>query len=53
MEHDGVVDAVEELRTEVRLECVVDLFLHALVRNGFVGLTKTNVGFAEIGGTEV
>ena len=31
VEDDGVVDAVQELRTEVSLQCVVDLLLHLRV----------------------
>ena len=31
MEHDGVVDAVQELRTEVLLEFLLHLRLHPLI----------------------
>ncbi len=53
MEHDRVVDAVEELRAEVQLEGLVDLLLHALVARDIRVLHETNGGLAKIGGTEV
>ena len=31
MEHDDFIDAVEELWSEVTLECFIDLVAHALV----------------------
>jgi len=32
VEHDRVVDAVEELRPEMILEFFLDIFLHPLIR---------------------
>ena len=53
MEDHDVVDAVEELGTEVRLERIHDLVLHALVAHGFVVAGEANVGLTQILGTEV
>ena len=53
MEDDGVVDAVQELGSEVRLEGVVDFGLHPLVTNGLVGLGESQVGLSQVGRTEV
>ena len=57
MEHHDVVDAVEELRAEVRLEFVVDFRLHPLIRGlGVVHpgeakvLALGDVAGAEVGG---
>ena len=48
MEHDGLIDAVQELWTEVILQCVVDLVLHALIRHCFITLSEANIGLAQI-----
>ena len=53
MEHDGLVDAVEELGPEVVLQRLVDLLLHALVAHGGVVAGEADVGLAEILGAEV
>ena len=46
VEHDGLVDAVEELGTEVVLERVVDFFLHPLVAHGRIVGGEAEVGLA-------
>ena len=48
VEHDCLVDAVQELGAEVRLECVVDFVLHAGVRHGFITLGESHVALAQI-----
>ena len=53
VEHDRLVDAVEELGAEVLLERLVDLLLHPLVADGLVGLGEAEVGLAQITGAEV
>ena len=53
VEHDGFVDAVQELRTEVILERLVDLCLHPLVTHCFVVLGEAQVRLAQVTSTEV
>src|SRR5436190_22338378 len=53
VEHDRLVDAVQELGTEVLLEGVVDLLLHLLVGDGLIGLAEAELGLAQVGGAEV
>src|SRR5579885_1607778 len=53
VEHDRLVDAVQELRPEVLLEGVVDLLLHLLVGDGLVGLAEAHRRLAEVGGAQV
>ncbi|CAB5036810.1 unannotated protein [freshwater metagenome] len=53
MEDNDVVDSVEELRPEMSLERIVDLFLHALIGHGLVTLGEANVRFAKISSTKV
>src|SRR6266487_240619 len=59
VEHDRVIDAVEELRPEVLLELVVDLVLHPLVVSlgvlGCLGAHRDRLGHvtrAEVGGQD-
>ena len=53
VEDDDLVDAVQELRAEVRLERVHDLVLHALVAHRLVGLGEADVGLAQVLGAQV
>src|SRR4051812_1481860 len=53
VEHDRLVDPVQELGPEVLLQRVVDLLLHLLVGDGLVGLAEAHVRLAEILGAEV
>jgi len=41
VEHDDLVDAVQELGPEAALQVLVHLLLHLLVRDGLVGLAET------------
>src|SRR5690349_15827087 len=53
MKHDRVIYTVEELRTEMRLECIVSLFLHPLIRHCCICFGETNSCFAQICGSQV
>ncbi len=53
MEDDGLVNTVQELRPEVNLQRLVDLFLHALIGHGLVVLGEAESGFTKILGTQV
>jgi hypothetical protein len=53
VEHHDLVDAVEELGTEVGLQRLVDLGLHALVGDRLRRLGETDRRLAKIGGPEV
>ena len=53
MEDDDLVDPVEELGPEVRLERLVDLGLHALVGHGLRRLGEAHARLAQVGGPEV
>ena len=53
VEDDDLVDAVEELGTEVRLQRLVHLLLHPLVGHGVRRLGKADGRLAKVGGTEV
>ena len=42
MEHDDVIDAVKELRSEVSLKFVIDLSLHSIVgSDGVIAISET------------
>ena len=53
VEDDDLVDAVQELGTEVRLQRVHHLVLHPLVAHRRVGRGEADVGLAQVGGAEV
>ena len=53
VEHDGVVDPVQELGAEVLLERLVHLLLHLLVRHRLAGLLEADGGLAEVGRAQV
>jgi len=53
VEHDRLVDAVQELGPEVLLERLVDLLAHLLVGDRLVGLGEADGGLPQIGGAEV
>ena len=53
VEDHRLVDPVQELGTEVLLEGVVDLLLHAFVGDGLVGLAEAHGRLAEVAGAEV
>ena len=53
MEDNRVVDAVEELRTKVRLQGRVDLLLHALVVRDVRGLAEADGRLSQVRGAEV
>jgi hypothetical protein len=53
VEHDHLVDAVQELGAEVPLQGFVDLLLHALVRDRLARLGEPDRGLAEVRRAEV
>src|ERR1700733_8557007 len=53
VEDDDLVDAVQEFGAEVRLQRLLHLLLHPLVRDRFAGLGESDRGLAEVRGAEV